>query len=349
MDKFEHRAVIKYLQKKGLTPKKIHEDMQETLGTSAPSYAMIKKWVAEFKRGRESIEDDPRTGRPATSTSQENVNKICDMIMEDRRLNIREIAETVGISYERTQNIIVNDLGFSKVSARWVPKLLSVEHKRTRLTLSRECLDMYQAEPVKFLDRFVTMDETWVHHHTPESKQQSKQWKRQGSPPPKKAKALLSAKKVMASVFWDCKGVIMVDYLAKGETISSAYYCTLLRRLREEIKSKRHGMLSKKVLLHQDNARVHTSTQSLAEIHNCGFELLPHPPYSPDLAPSDFHLFPNLKKYLGGRRFSTNEEVEMVVTEYFEGLEESYFKSGIMALETRWKKCIELQGDYVEK
>ena len=69
-------------------------------------------------------------------------------------------------------------------------------------------------------------------------------------------------------VYTDCKGVIMVDYLAKGETINSAYYCTLLRRLREEIKSKRHGMLSKKVLLHQDNARVHTSTQSLAEIHN---------------------------------------------------------------------------------
>ena len=140
MDKFEHRAVIKYLQKKGLTPKQIHEDMQETLGTSAASYAMIKKWVAEFKRGRESIEDDPRNGRPATSTSQENVNKICDMIIEDRRLKIREIAETVGISYERTQNIIVNELGFSKVSARWVPRLLSVEHKRTRLTLSRECL-----------------------------------------------------------------------------------------------------------------------------------------------------------------------------------------------------------------
>src|SRR6478609_6922193 len=115
MDKFEHRAVIKYLRKKRLTPKKIHKDMQETLGTSAPSYSMIKKWVAEFKRGRESIEVDPRNGRPATSTSQEkNVNKICDMIMEDRRLNIREIAETVGISYERTQNIIVNNLGFQR-------------------------------------------------------------------------------------------------------------------------------------------------------------------------------------------------------------------------------------------
>lgn len=153
----------------------------------------------------------------------------------------------------------------------------------------------------------------------------------------------------MASVFWDAKGVIMVDYLTKGETINSAYYCSLLRRLRETIKEKRPGLLRKKVLFHQDNARVHTSVESMAQIRDCGFELLPHPAYSPDLAPSDFHLFPNLKKHLGGQKFSSNEEVEAAVGDFFEGLEETFFMTGIQALETRWKKCIELSGDYVEK
>lgn len=349
MEKFEQRAVIKYLFKKRLTPKEIHDDMQTTLGESAPSYTTVKKWVAEFKRGRENIEDDPRSGRPMTSTTEENINKVCDLILKDRRLTIREIADTIGISYERTQNIIVHELGFSKVSARWVPRLLSVEQKRIRLTISRDCLEMFEADPQGFLDRFVTMDETWVHHYTPESKQQSKQWKKSGEPTPKKAKAILSAGKVMASVFWDAKGVIMVDYLPKGETINSAYYSTLLRRLREEIKQKRPGLLRKKVLFHQDNARVHTSVESMAQIRDCGFELLPHPAYSPDLAPSDFHLFPNLKKHLGGQKFLTNEEVEAAVNLYFEDLEESFFKTGMEALESRWKKCIELNGDYVEK
>lgn len=349
MEKIEQRAVIKYLFKKKLTPKEIHEDMSTTLGESVPSYTTVKKWVAEFKRGRESIEDDPRSGRPMTSTTEENIGKICDLILTDRRLTIREIADTIGISYERTQNIIVNELGFSKVSARWVPRLLSVEQKRIRLTISRDCLEMFEADPQDFLARFVTMDETWVHHYTPESKQQSKQWKKPDEPTPKKAKTILSAGKVMASVFWDAKGVIMVDYLAKGETINSAYYCTLLRRLRETIKEKRPGLLSKKVLFHQDNARVHTSVESMAQIRDCGFELLPHPAYSPDLAPSDFHLFPNLKKHLGGQKFSSNEEVEAAVGDFFEGLEETFFMTGIQALETRWKKCIELIGDYVEK
>ena len=72
MDKFEQRAVIKYLLKKRLTPN-IHNDMTTTLGESAPLYTTVKKWVAEFRRGRESIEDDPRPGRPTTSTTVENV------------------------------------------------------------------------------------------------------------------------------------------------------------------------------------------------------------------------------------------------------------------------------------
>ncbi|CAK9795997.1 Histone-lysine N-methyltransferase SETMAR [Anthophora plagiata] len=79
------------------------------------------------------------------------------------------------------------------------------------------------------------------------------------------------------------------------------------------------------------------------------FEILPHPPYSPDLAPSDFHLFPKLKTFLAGKRYQTNEEAIEAVNEYFCELEESHFRVGIEKLEKRWIKCIELRGDYVEK
>lgn len=156
MEKIEQRAVIKYTCLKKLTPKEIYEDMSTTLGESVPSYTTVKKWVAEFKRGRESIEDDPRSGRPMTSTTEEKIRKICDHILTDRRLTIRDIADTIGISYERKQNIIVNKLGFSKVSARWVPRLLSVQQKRIRLTVSRDCLEMFEADPQDFMARFGT-------------------------------------------------------------------------------------------------------------------------------------------------------------------------------------------------
>jgi histone-lysine N-methyltransferase SETMAR len=117
------------------------------------------------------------------------------------------------------------------------------------------------------------------------------------------------------------------------------------------MKSRKNGRIwrKKKILFHQDNAPVHTSVIAMAKINELKFELLPHTPYSPDLAPSDYFLFPKLKKWLAGKRFANNEEVESAVDGYFEELDNSHYKQGIEATEHRWKKCISLKGDYVEK
>ena len=100
---------------------------------------------------------------------------------------------------------------------------------------------------------------------------------------------------MMASIFWDSQGIIMIDYLQQGRTINGAYYADELRRLRQEIVRKRRGKLTQGVLLLHDNAPAHTSQIAMAAATDCGFEILPHPPYSPDLAPSDIYLFPKLK------------------------------------------------------
>ncbi|GBP00756.1 Histone-lysine N-methyltransferase SETMAR [Eumeta japonica] len=89
---------------------------------------------------------------------------------------------------------------------------------------------MFSRNPDEFSRRFVTMDETWIHHNTPETKEQSKQWVSRGERGPKKAKQSLSANKVMATVFWDARGVIHIDYLEKGKTITGEYYSKLLDR-----------------------------------------------------------------------------------------------------------------------
>ncbi|GFV03705.1 putative DD34D transposase [Trichonephila clavipes] len=92
----------------------------------------------------------------------------------------------------------------------------------------------------------------------------------------------------MASVFWDTHGIIFIDYLKKGKIINSDYYVALLERLKDEIKEKRPRLKKKKVLFHQDKAPCHKSMKSMVKLHELGFELLPHPPYSPDLAPATF-------------------------------------------------------------
>ena len=124
---------------------------------------------------------------------------------------------------------------------------------------------------------------------------------------------------------------------------------TYCQRLNHEIKEKRPSLTKKKVLFHQANAPVHTCVIAMAKINKLNFESLPHAPYSPDLAPSDYFLFPNLKKWLGGKRFANNEEVESAAGGYFEELYGSHYKQAMEAFEHRWEKCIELTRDYVEK
>ena len=97
----------------------------------------------------------------------------------------------------------------------------------------------------------------------------------------------------MVSIFWDSQGVIMIDYLEQGRTINGAYYSGLLRRQRQEIARKTRGKLTRGVLLLQDNAPVHTSQVAMTAATECGFEIPPHPPYSPDIAHSELYMFPN--------------------------------------------------------
>ncbi|GFO44908.1 histone-lysine N-methyltransferase SETMAR [Plakobranchus ocellatus] len=80
-----------------------------------------------------------------------------------------------------------------------------------------------------------------------------------------------------------------------------------------------------------------------------GWEILPHPAYSPDLAPSDFHLFGPLKRHLGGMAFETGDDLISELRNWFDNLDVDFFRVGINSLLSRWQKCIDLHGDYVEK
>ena len=123
----------------------------------------------------------------------------------------------------------------------------------------------------------------------------------------------------------------------------------MLDQLRTAIREKRRGNLSKGGLLQQDNARVNTCKVAMDAVEPNGYELIPHPVYSPDLAPSDFFLFPNLKKNIRGFHFRSDEEVVSAVEEWVNGKDPDFFSSGLMALEHRWSECITLEGNYIER
>ena len=275
--------------------------------------------AAEFKRGRTSLEDDPREARPKSATP-EIIEQMHDMVLDDRRMKVREIAETIGISKKCVGYILHEELDMEKLCARWAPRLLTADQKRTRMKISEQCLERFNKNKTDFVRRFITMDETWSHHYTPESKQQTKQWTEAGCSAPKMTRSVPSAGNVMPSVFWDAEGILFIDYLEKGKTITGEYYSNLLTRLDGKLCEKRPGLQKKKIIFQQDNAPAHKSVLAKGKLRDLHHELLEHLPYSPRLAPSDFCLFPKLKLFLAGQRFSSNQEANAAVEGYFADL-----------------------------
>ncbi|GFQ66084.1 histone-lysine N-methyltransferase SETMAR [Trichonephila clavata] len=123
---------------------------------------MVRRWCRTFSDGRQQVEDIPRAGRTRTATTDANVGKVDDMIRANRRITIDEVAEELGISHERAQNIIHDILRYRKVSARWVPRQLTSTHQEQRMVVSLEHLVRYHEDGSDFLFRIVTGDETSV-------------------------------------------------------------------------------------------------------------------------------------------------------------------------------------------
>ena len=125
--KVEYRAVIRYLYLKGKTGKEIHGELANVYGSSAPSYTQLKFWVGEFKSGRTSSEDEARSGCPLDAADEEMCKKVRDLVYSDRRIQVEEITQALGISHGSVSTILHDRLGMRKLTARWVPKSLSDE------------------------------------------------------------------------------------------------------------------------------------------------------------------------------------------------------------------------------
>lgn len=229
-----------------------------------------------------------------------------------------------------------------------MPRQLTSDLKKRRVDVCSQLLEAFEANEDTFFSNMVTGDETWAYLYDPETKRQSMQWLHIGSPRPKKFKSQRSTQKVLVTVFWDKEGVILVDFLERGLTVNSERYIETLKKLREAIRRKRPNKNLTAINVHHDNARPHTSLATTQTITKFGWSVVPHPPYSPDLAPSDFHLFGPLKNSLRGQRFEDTEQVKVAVKMWLQQCKPEFFQSGFSGWVQRWRKCVTCSGDYIE-
>ncbi|KYN13720.1 hypothetical protein ALC57_14084 [Trachymyrmex cornetzi] len=215
----KQRSAIKFCLRNEISAAETFRMLQKAFGESTMSQKNVYKWYKDFSEGRERVDDLERPGRPSTSTNQQHVKKIKELVLENRRLSIRDLVEMVGISIGSVQTILKDHLGLRKVKSRLVPKTLN------------------------FLET----------------------------------------------------ALILREFFAKNST-----------------------------------------------------HIVPQPPYSPDLAPCDFWLFPKLKRPLRGHRFESIEEIKRESLRALKAIPINDFLACFEEWKKRWHKCIVSEGEYFE-
>nr|XP_050038879.1 uncharacterized protein LOC126536027 [Dermacentor andersoni] len=222
-ERLEKRYCIKFCQKLGDSQVQIIAKIQTAFGDDAMSSTQNKEWYNRCKDGHTSVESKPRPGRPSTCRNDQGIAKVNAVVMQDRRVTMREIAEEVGISTFSAHSIMTKNLAMKRVAAKFVPKLLAVEQKQLRVEVSQDMLDSTNSDP-NFMSTIITGDESWVYGYDPETKSHSPQWKHSTSPRPKKARQVCSNVKVMLTALFDSRGVVDHEYAPQGQTITKEYY-----------------------------------------------------------------------------------------------------------------------------
>jgi transposase len=199
------------------------------------------------------------------------------------------------------------------------------------------------------MKRIITGDETWIYAYDPETTDQWSEYRAKGEPRPKRSRQNRSKIKVMLTIFFDYRGVVHYEFLPPGQTVNKEYYLSVMRRLREAIRKKRPELWKDNSwFLHHDNAPSHTALVLRDHFAKNSTHIVPQPPYSPDLAPCDFWLFPKLKRPLRGHRFDSIEEIQAESEKALKTIPEIDFNNCFEDWKKRWHRCIVSEGDYFE-
>jgi transposase len=308
-ERMEQWYCIKLCQKFGDSKAETIRKIQQAFSDDAMGVTQIKEWFNRFKDGRTLADSDHRSGRPSTSRNANVIENVRSLILEDRCFTVREIADKVGMSTGSEHSILTEDLHMCTMVAKSVPKLLLQEQQQLRLEVVRDMLECTNGDP-EFLKTMITGDETWVYRYGTETNVQLSQWKHSSSPRPKTAQWVRSKVKVLLTVFFDYRRIVHHSYAPEGQTMNKEYYLEVICQIRDAVRRKRPNLCTSHncQLLH-DNAPAHSSHLIQSFLAKHGIPVVHQAPYSLDMAPCDFWLFPKLKRPLKGSRFDNYKDI----------------------------------------
>lgn len=337
MEKNQIRAIYLYEYKLGHGAAEASRNINGAIAQGTINERSMRRWFQKFRDGDESLEDVEGRGRPSSVDN----DKLNDLIKADPRTTTRQLAQELNVSHVAILNHL-KQLGKVKKLDKWVPHLLSEKQKNRRFEVCSSLLLRNMYDPL--IDRIVTCDEKWVLY---DNRRRSAQWLDHDQVPQQFPKPNLHQKKVMVSVWWYSGGIIHYNFLSPGETITADKYCKEIDEMHKKLQLLHPALVNRKrpIVLH-DNARPHAAQMTIRRLHDLGYEILPHPPYSPDLSPTDYYFFKHLAVFLDGKIFNNQGAAENAFHDFIESRAADFYTTGMTKLVSRWQACVNCNGCY---
>lgn len=335
MEEKQLRLIMLYEFKKNNSARQAAENINAAFGQSTTSHVTVSRWYKRFADGDISLKDRARSGRPCELDDDTLRNEL--QLYPDA--TTRELAERLNCSHTTIENHL-HALGYRKVLARWIPHVLTEATRTARVSICQSLL--LRSHRKDFLAHSVTGDESYILY---ENDTRHAFWIPRGDDPPVQSKPNTHRRKILLSCFWDAQGMLFWELLHDKQTVTAELYAEQLRRLATAIQEKRPRRVE--VHLLHDNARPNVASVSRCQLEQLGWEVVPHPAYSPDLAPSDYHLFRALKYFIRKKKFRDFTDIKCNLDLFFNSQSQKFWSDGIQSLPLRWSQVIDAQGDYI--
>lgn len=326
------RLLLLHEYRLGSTARAAATKICQTMGPGTVSHVTASRWFNRFKDGNTNLEDEPHSGRP----SDFDIAALKDIIEKDPRQTSRCLVEHFKCTHPTILRYL-HELGKSWKMGMWIPHTLTADLSRLRSDICISLLTFKRT--TAWLENLITGDEKYVLYA---NYNRGRQWLSRGEIGIPNTKQDLHPKKSLLSCWWNAKGIVHWELLPTNTTVNAELYCAQLDVVASKLRGKQD-----RVYFQHDNARPHIAKVTQQKLQSLGWAVIPHPPYSPDLAPSDYHLFRSLAHHLEGKEFKNDDDLKTSLQTFFDEKSPEFYKRGIDLLPIRWQYVVDNNGAYV--
>jgi histone-lysine N-methyltransferase SETMAR len=305
------RAIVEMCFKMKLSKTGCLELLNKLYGYEAPSRNTISAYYSGLETGTLFYIDPPPIGK---KVKEELITKVDCEIKKNPFLSLRKLAELVDSNKDSVRYILISILELKKRYLRWIPHSLTDRMKLIRVSTASEMLTTLKIAEKNDFKNIITGDESWILYDYPFDSV----WGKSDDPPLTAPKVTVETSKLMLVVFWGVDETPILQFLEKGQNMNAKLFQQIVIKPLAELASNLPK--EEKMIIHWDNASSHRASSSRDMVKESKLTLLPQPPYSPDVSPSDFFLFGYLKSQLKGKKSATPDELLEKVSSIVKGI-----------------------------